>query len=451
MSNDVQRLLKREGQLNALSYVVILGLLAVAALLTFMVITRTDVPGEWWLLQSDAFRVLSTGLLLMVILYLIDQHRRLRTALLESHHELETARDETQSAYDRLAFSHHAAEIMTSLAEEDGLRRVLIDSLAHFEAEAAAVVGDDIEMITLDDVDSERANQAILEAALETVRAGTPLSIGTQKDGSTAIAVPLRIRGQLRSVVCLWRRAGEFPQDQLDGLGLVARIIELGMENRMLLEDTESRLQGTLRAMVDLVESRRPNYIPHSTLESRFAVAVGHAMGMREEELADLRLAAMLQDVGMLQVPEAVLEAPRPLSAEEHAEMHKHARLGADLAQVANFGPRVQQAILSHHERLDGSGYPDGLKGDEIPVAARVLAVCDAYVAMTSNRPHRARMSSFEALAELRAKSGTDFDPRIVREFMRAHSAGIGGPEPAAAPTMPIFMPESLFAMQKGA
>jgi len=448
VSNDVQRLLKREGQLNALSYVVILGLLGVAAILTYMVITRTDVPGEWWLLQSDMFRVLSTGLLLMVILYLIDQHRRLRTALLESHSELETAQDDTQAAYDRLAFSHHAAEIMTSLAEEDGLRRVLIDSLAHFEADAAAVVGDDIVMITLDDVDDARANKAILAVALETVRAGTPLSIGTREDGSTAIAVPLRIKGQLKSVVCLWRRQGEFPQDQLDGLGLVARIIELGMENRILLEDTSSRLQGTLRAMVDLVESRRPNYIPHSTLVSRFAEAVGHAMGMREDELADLRLAAMLQDIGMLQVPEAILNAPRHLTDEEQLEVRKHARKGADLARTANFSPAVQQAILCHHERLDGTGYPNGMKGEEIPVAARVLAVCDAYVAMTSNRPHRARLSSFEALAELRAKAGTDFDPRIVREFMRAHAAGVAGPEPAVAPT---FHRELLFAMPKGA
>ncbi len=448
MSNDVQRLLKREDQLNALSYVVILGLLGVAAVLTYMVVTQTTIPGEWWLLQSDIFRVLSTGLLLMVILYLIDQHRRLRSALLESHGELETAQHETQAAYDRLAFSHHAAEIMTSLAEDDGLRRVLIDSLAHFGADAAAVVGDDISMSTLDDVNEEKANHAILSVALETVRAGTPLSIGTREDGSTAIAVPLRIKGQLKSVVCLWRRHGEFPQDQLDGLGLVARIIELGMENRSLLEDTTSRLQGTLRAMVDLVEMRRPNYIPHSTLVSRFAEAIGHAMGMRDEELDDLRLSAMLQDIGMLQVPEGVLGAPRPLTAEERVQVRKHASLGAELANTANFSIAVQQAILCHHERLDGSGYPHGLKGEEIPVAARVLAVCDAYVAMTSNRPHRARLSSFDALAELRAKSGTEFDPRIVREFMRAHGAGVGGPEPMAAPEpdRPV-----LFAMPRGA
>ena len=97
---------------------------------------------------------------------------------------------------------------------------------------------------------------------------------------------------------------------------------------------------------------------------------------------------------------------------------------------MANFSRTVQQAILCHHERLDGTGYPGGLKGEDIPVAARVLAVCDAYVAMTSSRPHRARMSSLDALAELRAGSGTQFDARIVREFMRAHAAGVGGPEP---------------------
>lgn len=451
MSNEVQRLLKREGQLNALSYVVILALLGVAAVLTFMVTTNTSAPGDWWLLQNDIFRVLSTGLLLMVILYLMDQHKRLRIALLRSHSQLEAAQEEIHGAYERLSFSRHAAEIMTSLAEKDGLRRVLIDSLAHFEADAAAVVGDDITLITFDGIDKTAANEAVLAVALETVRAGAPLSVGTREDGSTAIAVPLRIKGQLKSVVCLWRQHGAFPQDQLDGLGLVARIIELGMENRMLLERTEEQLQGTLRAMVDLVEHRRPNYIPHSTLVSRYAQAVGHAMGMREDELADLRLAAMLQDVGMLEVPETILNAPRHLTAGEHMEVRKHARNGADLARIANFSPAVQHAILSHHERLDGSGYPDGLKGEDIPAAARVLAVCDAYVAMTSNRPHRARMSSLEALAELRAKSGSDFDPRIVREFMRAHSAGVGGLEPASRPVPRAQAPRMIYAMPRGA
>lgn len=447
MSNDVQRLLKREGQLNALSYVVILALLGVAGLLTFMITSGINLPGDWWLLQNDIFRVLSTGLLLMVILYLIDQHRRMRTALLESHSALEAAQDNIHAAYDRLAFSHHAAEVMTSLAEEDGLRRLLIDSLAHFEADAAAVVGDDITLIAFDGFDTPATHQAVLAAALETVRAGTPLSIGTQEDGSTAIAVPLRIKGQLKSVVCLWRQHGEFPQDQLDGLGLVARIIELSMENRLLLQETKSQLQGTLRAMVDLVERRRPNYTPHSTLVSRFAQAVGHSMGMREDELEDLCLASMLQDVGMLQVPEAILYAPRHLTADEQMQIRQHAQKGADLAKMASFSRAVQQAILCHHERLDGTGYPGSLKGEDIPVAARVLAVCDAYVAMTSSRPHRARMSSLDALAELRAGSGTKFDPRIVREFMRAHASGVGRPEPAP----PAKERELLYAMPRGA
>jgi HD-GYP domain-containing protein (c-di-GMP phosphodiesterase class II) len=158
---------------------------------------------------------------------------------------------------------------------------------------------------------------------------------------------------------------------------------------------------------------------------AQYAAAVGKVMGLREDEVSDLRLAAMLQDVGMLEVPEAILNAPRRLVAEEQMEVRLHAKKGAKLAKIANFDAIVQDAILCHHERLDGSGYPRGLRGDEIPLAAKVLAVCDSYVAMTSDRPHRPRISAINALNELRAGAGKVYDARIVREFIRVQAEAL--------------------------
>jgi HD-GYP domain-containing protein (c-di-GMP phosphodiesterase class II) len=275
----------------------------------------------------------------------------------------------------------------------------------------------------------------VLEAALETVRAGKPMSVALGAGDSIAIAVPLRIRGQLKSVVALWRSNLAFTDDELEGLGLLARIIELGMENRLLLTDVRDQLSGTLRAMVDLVEHRRPNYIPHSTRVAEYATAVGAAMGMREEETADVRLAAMLQDVGMLEVPEAILNAPRSLSPQELEEVRKHAQNGANLARIANFGPIVQDGVLSHHERLDGSGYPRGLRGEDIPLVARILAVCDSYVAMTSDRPHRPKLSPIAALNELRSGADRVYDARVVREFTKVQSKALSDEHPAVVVT----------------
>ncbi len=418
MATDIRKLLKRETQLNMLAYTLIVALIAAVGVLMFIIMAGIQLP-DFWLLNNQTFRTLAAGLILMVILYLADQHQRLRRQLVVAHEELESARENIAAAYDRLAFSHRAAEIMTSLAHEDGMQVVLAESIGHFAVDAAAVVGEDITITTADGVDPSEAQSAVLSAAMETVRAGKPMSVALGAGGSIAIAVPLRIRGQLKSVVALWRRDIAFTDDELEGLGLLARIIELGMENRLLITDVRNQLSGTLRAMVDLVEHRRPNYIPHSTQVADHAIAVGAALGMREDETAQLRLAAMLQDIGMLEVPEAIVNAPRALTAEELMEMRKHVQNGANLAKIANFGRIVQDGVLYHHERLDGSGYPSGLKGEEIPLVARILAVCDSYVAMTSDRPHRPKLSPIVALNELRNGAGTIYDTRVVREFIK--------------------------------
>jgi HD-GYP domain-containing protein (c-di-GMP phosphodiesterase class II) len=433
MGMDIGRLLKRETQLNVIAYGLIVVLIATIGLLVFMVLAGIQIP-ESWLLRDQIFRILAVGLLLMVILYLADQHRRLRAELVEAHTELEAAHRDIAASCDRLAFSHRAAEIMTAFAHEDGLRLVLAESVQHFAVDAAAVVGDDIAITTADGVDAAEAQSAVLAAAVQAVTAGKPLSVALSDTGSIAIAVPLRVRGRLKSVAALWRREQAFTDDELEGLGLVARVIELGMENRILLAEVQSQLSGTLRAMVDLVEHRRPDYTTHSAHVSDYAVEVGRALGIREEEILQVRLAAMLHDVGMLEVPESILDAPRSLTDQETAEVRKHPQNGADLAKMANFGRTVQEGILYHHERLDGSGYPRGLVGEAIPLVARILAVCDSYVAMTSSRPHRQQSTPMAALSRLRAGAGRAYDPRVVREFIRTQvtvvSDGGAAPEP---------------------
>ena len=431
VSSDIKKVIKREGQLNLISYTMIIVLIALSGVLLFSLLSNVPMP-EFWLLNNDIVRVTMTGLLLMVILYLVDQHGRLRKELVDIHGDLESARTEIQQAYERLAFSHRAAELMASLTADTGLDQVLHESLPHFGADAAAVVGDDVHVLSADTVTGSEAQRAVMKVALDAVRAGRPLLVSGSPDGSSALAVPLRIQGQLKSVCCLWRQEGGFTDDQLEGLQLVARIIEMSMENRDLLHGLRAQLQGTLAALAHLVELRSPDYVRSSSRCADTAVSVGITLGMNERELEELRIAAILHDVGMLDVPTSILGATRPLTLEETLTIQRHPASGAEIAKNAHFSVEIQQAILSHHERMDGTGYPAGLRGEQIPLMGRIVAVCDAFNAMTSPRPYRPAMSTQAALAELQTGTGRMYDGRVVEAFAKT-VGGISGARTAAA------------------
>ncbi len=437
---NVRHILQREIQLNTLAYLIIAVLLVLVGVLAYMVLTEVGAP-DWWLLDNEIFRALSTGLLLMVVLYMIDQHQRLRAQLVATHDRLEAANDEIRAAYDRLAFAQRAAELMTSLEQEDPVRTVLRESAAHFGAEAVAVVGEDVELYTVDGVEDEAAQPAVLTVALDAVRAGKPLSISNSRNGSEALAVPLRFRGELRSVLCLWRRGEAFCEEQLEGLGLIARIVELSGENRMLLAEVRAQLAGTLRTLAALIDRRVPDYVRSSNRMADLAVGVGTELGLATRRVSDLRVAAMLTDVGMLDIPEHILAARRSLTPEELAEVRSHPGKGAEVARNANFSEAVQEAIHDHHERLDGSGYPRRRRGEQISLEARILAVCDVFNSMTSDRPHRTRLTQDQAVAELVRGVDTLYDRKVVRALLK--SLGYRPPERTTRYTTDVT-PEAL-------
>lgn len=414
MARELDKLLKREGQLNLLAYVVILALIGLTGLILFATLTGLDVL-KIQLLSNETVRVIVPGLLLMVILYMADQHTRLRKKLVDIHEDLAGARAELEEAYDRLSFAHRTAELMASLTHENGIDRVLEESVAYFGADAAAVVGDDVRMFSPESVPRGEAQRAVMQVALDAVRAGQPLAVHSSDTGSAALAVPLRVKGRLDRVCCLWRREGSFTDDQLEGLALVARILEMSLENRVLLDDVREQLQGTLMALSNLVELRQPDYVNHSSHVADLCVSVGVALELDASDVADLKLAAVLHDVGMLEVPLEILNARRPLSAEEELLVKRHPVAGARIVRTARFNDAIQQAVLAHHERIDGRGYPNGLRGDRIPLFARIIAVCDAYNAMISNRPHRAALTQTAALAELRDGTDRAYDAAVVQ------------------------------------
>jgi diguanylate cyclase (GGDEF)-like protein/PAS domain S-box-containing protein len=151
---------------------------------------------------------------------------------------------------------------------------------------------------------------------------------------------------------------------------------------------------------------------------------IGESMGLKPQQLDELELLAILHDIGKVAIKESILTKSGPLTEEEWVEMRKHPETGYRIARTMPELAPIAEYILSHHERWDGKGYPQGLKGKEIPLLSRILAVADAFDAMTNDRPYRKAMSREEAIAEIKRNAGTQFDPEVVRAFIQIAMTG---------------------------
>ena len=184
---------------------------------------------------------------------------------------------------------------------------------------------------------------------------------------------------------------------------------------------------SVIYALASTVEARDPCTYGHSRKVSTYAVALAEAIGLTPEEIFRVSTAALLHDVGKVGVPDKVLNKKGKLSREDWEAIKAHPRLGATIiGNIPNLIPCVN-IILHHHERWDGGGYPEGLKGEEIPVGARILGIADAFEAMTSVRPYRPALCHEKAIEQLRYGAGSQFDPAFVDVFIEAIEAGLPG------------------------
>ena len=173
-----------------------------------------------------------------------------------------------------------------------------------------------------------------------------------------------------------------------------------------------------IMALARSVEEKDKVTKGHCSRIERLSLRTGERLGLTGDQLITLSYAAYLHDVGKTKVPDEILNKPGPLTDEEWEEMRKHPDYGAEMLQEKDFLKDAAEIVRAHHERYDGTGYPRGLKGEEIPIEARIISVVDAYDAMTSDRPYRRAMSKEEAFEELKKNAGTQFDPRVVNAFL---------------------------------
>jgi putative nucleotidyltransferase with HDIG domain len=204
---------------------------------------------------------------------------------------------------------------------------------------------------------------------------------------------------------------------------------------RGLLE-LSSAYRGTALVLSDVVESDDHYTGQHSRSVVELALALGRELGLNEERLRNLEFAALLHDVGKIAIPKEIVNKPGKLEPEEWTIIKTHTVEGQRmLAQVGGFMRQVGVLVRSHHERWDGGGYPDGLAGEAIPIEARIIACCDSWNAMRTDRVYRKALSLEAALEELIGNAGTQFDPRLVEAMVAIIERTEAAPAPVAGET----------------
>ena len=195
-------------------------------------------------------------------------------------------------------------------------------------------------------------------------------------------------------------------------------------ERERLIEQLKDSLIGTAEALANTLEAKDLYTADHARSIADLAVALGDEMGLDAEQLEDLRYGAIFHDIGKIAIPDAILHKAGPLTPAERAQIERHPIIGEQIVAPVSFLSDAVRSIVRHdHEHWDGSGYPDGLRGEQIPLGARIVLVVDAYNAMVSDRPYRRAMSEADARRELRNNAGTQFDRRVIGAFMRVLEA----------------------------
>ena len=407
---------RRELQLDAISTLLIVSIsLVVALLLFFLSSSGVELPSSIPL-ANYLPRVLLGAFVLLVVVYIWDQRTRLRKQINAAIAEAERARAELDSTCRYLAFSHQAASRLGAAGVDEGMRLVLHDASTLFRADAAAVLGEDGEYVFIaEGAPADEAERALTHAGMTAAGKNEPMlieSLGTEE--GSAIVVPLRVQGDLRYVLAVWKRSEPFQPDQLDALGLMGRMVELAIEREESLKEAQQQLEGTLRVLQYLVADKRPDYSRHAIEVADLAAAIGQKLGLSPQMRKDLRLAGLVHDVGMMTLRHELGDAGRPLSAEESLIVRQHPRVGAEIAKAANFDATVQDAVAGHHERMDGSGYPLGLTGPHLPIEASIIAVCEVYDSMMHRSYHSAEHPEEDAMVELTTGAGGRYDRQVV-------------------------------------
>ena len=244
--------------------------------------------------------------------------------------------------------------------------------------------------------------------------------VKSNETSKSAVALPLKTEKGIVGVMEIDRSTPDaFTEDDLRVLRIFVRIVSIVVQRMKYYKDLKNTLLDTIEALSYAIELKDPYTNGHSRRVANYAMAIARAMGMPRDRIETIEIAALLHDIGKIGIRGSVLNKPSRLTKDEYEEIMKHPVLGEELVKrIRNFR-HIAKIIRHHHEFYGGGGYPDGLKGEEIPLESRIIAVADAFDAMTSDRPYRKALSVERALEILERDDRNQWDPKIVKVAIR--------------------------------
>jgi putative nucleotidyltransferase with HDIG domain len=255
------------------------------------------------------------------------------------------------------------------------------------------------------------------------------------------MVVPLKIREKVFGVLTTMGSVNNgraFSEKDLYYLSFLTQNAANAIENMALYENIYENLFATLYAFVNALEARDPYTQQHSNRVAGISLIIGEQLDRSPEELETLSYAGYLHDIGKIGIRDDILLKPGSLTKEEFRKLQEHPIIGARIVERLGLWEAEKQIIRGHHERFDGSGYPDGLHGEEIPLLARIMSVADVFDAMASNRAYRKKMETDTVLRIIEEGSGSQFDPQVVDAFLQLCREGTILPES----DYPLALPE---------
>jgi len=258
----------------------------------------------------------------------------------------------------------------------------------------------------------------------------------------SAMCAPLVSRGTVLGIVYVdSHKANAFSRRDLALFSALALKVGIAVDNARLYDDLRGLFYNTVETLVRTIQAKDQYTAGHSTRVSRYALMIAERLGLSTKEKHHLYLAAMLHDIGKIGVPDDLLNRPGKLSDEEMERVRNHVQVGASMIEMLGEMHPIVPLIRHHHECYDGSGYPDGLKGEQIPLISRIIAVADMYDAMTSDRPYRKRRNHRTAVDEIISTAGTKLDPRVANTFLEVLKDIIPVESKEKAPEVPTESP----------
>ena len=240
------------------------------------------------------------------------------------------------------------------------------------------------------------------------------------------ICVPVKVKGKVIGVLEAINKLGktDFQPEDLVLFVSLADLVAIALDNARLYQELEEMFFQTAESLSDAIEKRDPYTGGHTKRVTAYSLAIARYLPLKPDEMKWLKIASVLHDIGKIGIEDHILRKKEPLSPEEFITIKRHSTMGADIITHVKQLRKIIPGVKYHHEQVDGRGYPEGLKGDEMPILAKIVAVADTYDAMTTDRPYRKAMGKEVAIGEVEKCAGTQFDRDVVAAFIAANQNG---------------------------